>query len=52
MASPHVAGAAALYLQKYPNATPEQVRSGILNSAVRRNIYSGSTTALLQVLKF
>jgi len=52
MASPHVAGAAALYLEKYPNATPEQVRSGILASAVHRNIYSGSTTAMLQVLGF
>ena len=52
MASPHVAGAAALYLERYPNATPDQVRSGILRSAVHRNIYSGSTTALLQVLNF
>ena len=52
MASPHVAGAAALYLEKYPNASPEQVRDGILNSAVHRNIYAGSTTALLQVLNF
>ena len=50
MASPHVAGAAALYLQKYPNATPAQVRDGLLKAAVQRNIYSGSTTAILQVI--
>jgi len=50
MASPHVAGAAALYLEKYPNATPAQVRAGLLKAAVQRNIYSGSTTAILQVI--
>jgi subtilisin family serine protease len=29
MASPHVAGAAALYISTYPNATPDQVRSAL-----------------------
>lgn len=52
MAAPHVAGAAALYLQKYPNATPAQVRQGLLKAAVQRDIYSGSTKAVLQVLGF
>jgi subtilisin family serine protease len=52
MASPHVAGAAALYLEKYPSASPAQVRDGLLKASVRRNIYSGSTTALLQTLNY
>lgn len=34
MACPFVAGAAALYLQRYPNADPEQVREALLKSAV------------------
>ena len=29
MASPHVAGAAALYLQGSPSASPQQVRDGL-----------------------
>lgn len=33
MASPHVAGAAALYLQKNPNATPNDVRTRFMNTA-------------------
>ena len=32
MASPHVAGAAALYLANHPGATPAQVKSALLNS--------------------
>jgi subtilisin family serine protease len=32
MASPHVAGAAALYLANNPNATPSQVKSAIQNA--------------------
>jgi subtilisin family serine protease len=31
MASPHVAGAAALYLTSHPTATPEQVKSALIN---------------------
>ncbi|MDT7784903.1 MAG: hypothetical protein QOF58_3322 [Pseudonocardiales bacterium] len=33
MASPHVAGAAALYLAKNPAATPQQVRDALVNTA-------------------
>ena len=33
MASPHVAGAVALYLQKHPEATPAQVKAALQNSA-------------------
>ena len=33
MASPHVAGAAALYLQSFPTATPAQVRSALTSNA-------------------
>jgi subtilisin family serine protease len=33
MATPHVAGAAALYLSTYPNASWQKVKSAILNSA-------------------
>jgi hypothetical protein len=33
MASPHVAGAAALYLARHPTATPQQVRDALVNTA-------------------
>ena len=35
MASPHVAGAATLYLQKHPAATPAQVATALTGSATR-----------------
>lgn len=34
MATPHVAGAAALIRQAYPNWTPEQVKAALMNTAV------------------
>jgi subtilisin family serine protease len=45
MASPHVVGAAALYLQSNPSATPSQVRSAIINAATSNTIngVAGST---------
>jgi subtilisin family serine protease/regulation of enolase protein 1 (concanavalin A-like superfamily) len=33
MASPHVAGVVALYLERYPAATPAQVRDALVNAA-------------------
>jgi subtilisin family serine protease len=35
MAAPHVAGAAALYLQRHPNATPQQVRHAIVSFSTK-----------------
>ena len=40
MASPHVAGAAALYLQTTPGATPLQVRNALVNNATPNVITS------------
>jgi subtilisin family serine protease len=34
MATPHVTGVAALYLETNPNATPSQVQTAIINNAV------------------
>lgn len=42
MASPHVAGAAALYLQSHPDATPAAVKTALQNSA--DPVVSGTTT--------
>ncbi|HEY5933428.1 MAG TPA: S8 family serine peptidase [Kofleriaceae bacterium] len=52
MASPHVAGAAALYLALNPNATPAQVTSALLGSTVQNKIsdVQGSPNRLLQTL--
>ena len=50
MASPHVAGAAALYLAANPSATPSQVHSAIVNAASTGKISnpgSGSANRLL-----
>ncbi len=50
MATPHVAGAAALYLQTNPSATPQQVRDGLVNNAtanVITNIGAGTPNLLL-----
>ncbi len=53
MASPHVAGAAALYLSRHPNATPQQVHdalvgagqpwiSGMPSGTTSRSVYVGN----------
>lgn len=54
MASPHAAGAGALFLQAHPGSTPETTLSGLQGSAapaVIRNAPQGTITALLQVGK-
>ncbi len=53
MATPHVAGVAALYLASNPTATPSQVASSIVNSASRGKLTSigtGSPNLLLFAL--
>ncbi|MFI6097191.1 S8 family peptidase [Lentzea sp. NPDC051213] len=52
MASPHVAGAAALYLSTNPSATPAQVRSALVGAATPdklTDIKTGSPNLLLKV---
>jgi subtilisin family serine protease len=53
MATPHVAGVAALYLQSNPSASPATVRSAIVSSAtsgVLTSVGSGSPNLLLYSL--
>jgi len=38
MASPHVCGVAALYLQRNPSATPEQVKLGLIDESTKNVI--------------
>ena len=55
MASPHVAGVAALYLQNNPSASNATVRDAIVNTAttnVLTNIGTGSPNRLLYSLFF
>jgi subtilisin family serine protease len=50
MSTPHVAGAAALYLAGHPNATPQEVRDALVNNAttgVVKSPGSGSPNRLL-----
>ena len=55
MAAPHVAGAAALYLQANPGATPAQVHAAILNATTPGKVTSagsGSPNRLLYTADF
>ena len=49
MASPHVAGVAALYLSVYPTATPAQTRDAIVGGATK-NVISGVTAGTANLL--
>src|SRR4029078_311605 len=52
MASPHVAGAAALYLQSNPGATPATVASAVMGNAtsnVLSSLLGGSPNKLVRV---
>jgi subtilisin family serine protease len=54
MATPHVTGAAALYLSANPSATPQQVRDALVNMAQEgkvQNPGAGSPNKLLDVSK-
>jgi subtilisin family serine protease len=53
MASPHVAGVAALYLQRFPSASPATVRNAIVNASTTNRltgIGTGSPNRLLYSL--
>ncbi len=43
MATPHTAGAAALYLQENPGATPQQVRDGLYGRTTKAIVTSSKT---------
>ena len=43
MATPHTAGAAALYLQSNPSASPQQVRDGLYANATKGVVNSSNT---------
>lgn len=43
MATPHVAGAAALYKQVFPSATPQQVRDALVNNATSNVVINPGT---------
>ncbi|MFM6979971.1 MAG: S8 family serine peptidase [Micrococcales bacterium] len=45
MATPHVSGVAALYLQQYPSATPAQVSSALQANGLAGKVNSASSTA-------
>ena len=52
MATPHVAGVVALYLEKFPKSTPEEVQAGLKRFAVLnviKNVPDSTTNSLLNV---
>ncbi len=55
MASPHVAGAAALYKQAFPSASPSTIRNALVNNSTTNRITNpgtGSPNRLLYTLFF
>ncbi|WP_440682643.1 S8 family peptidase [Cysteiniphilum halobium] len=53
MASPHVAGVVALYLQEYPKASPKEVEAWLLQNATKDEVINpnGSPNLLLYAAK-
>ena len=51
MATPHVAGAAAVYLAGHPSATPAQVASALVNGATTGKVTSAGTGSPNRLLK-
>ncbi len=49
MATPHVTGAAALYLQSYPNARPDDVANAILSTATPDTLTDATPNKLLYI---
>jgi serine protease len=50
MATPHVTGATALYLQAFPGSSPATIRNALVNNATLNhitNVGSGSPNRLL-----
>ncbi|ADO70681.1 S8 family serine peptidase [Stigmatella aurantiaca] len=50
MATPHVTGAAALYLERHPSALPQQVRDALVNNGITGGVINpgtGSSNVLL-----
>ncbi|HEX8702679.1 MAG TPA: S8 family serine peptidase [Myxococcaceae bacterium] len=50
MASPHVAGAAALYLAVNPSATPQQVRDALVNNGTLNKVTNPGTGSINRLL--
>ncbi|WGY03392.1 S8 family peptidase [Nocardioides sp. QY071] len=50
MATPHVTGAAALYLSAHPTATPAQVATGVLGATTKNKITGTQKTCVLLII--
>lgn len=50
MATPHVAGAAALYLQSHPSATPADVSTAIVAASTKNKITGTARTCVLLIV--
>ncbi|HVK30443.1 MAG TPA: S8 family serine peptidase [Nocardioides sp.] len=50
MATPHVAGAAALYLQSHPSASPSAVNTAIVNATTKGKVTGTARTCVLLII--